>query len=359
MLRKKCLSVARSGPGLLAVVWLGLAVPPAAGAVEPAEVEDLIRQGVELRRQSRNGAALSYFQRAYDLQRSPRTAAQLGMVEAALGYWLAAERHLAEALESPRHPWLVEHRTPIAETLESVRGFIGELEVAGAPAGAEVLANGQPAGRLPGPISLRMGEGPVKIEAAAAGHLTATQSVNVVGGDRRRVLFELEKDPSASSAALGAEPPLPAPRPSAPSPVARAAPPSVAQPPDAEAPAEPAATWIRPFAWTAAVASAMSLGLGTWGVIAQRQKRDAFDDYSVAGMPICRTDAPMRGGRACSLLYTEAGQRAQMAVLGLSVGGALAVGAAVAFFASRALPAVPLLAAGGPAGGALSWSGRF
>ncbi len=182
---------------VLATVMAGGGRAPVARAAEPAEVEALIRQGVELRRQNRNAAAPTYLQKAYDLQRSPRTAAQLGMVEAALGYWLASERHLQEAMESPRHPWVAENRAQIEGAFDSVRGFIGEIIVVGAPAGAEVVANGQPAGRLPGPIAIRLGEGTVKLGAESAGHLRAERTVRGVGGERYRVRFNLER-PTAS-----------------------------------------------------------------------------------------------------------------------------------------------------------------
>ena len=77
---------------------------------QPAAVEDLIRKGNELRTKGEDQYALPLFQKAYDLERSPRTAAQLGLVEAALGYWLASERHLQEALTSTRNPWLIRSR---------------------------------------------------------------------------------------------------------------------------------------------------------------------------------------------------------------------------------------------------------
>src|SRR5687767_11306624 len=100
---------AHAWAALLAPVILAAltAVAMAAATPEeplPAQVEELIRQGNELRRDGKDHAAVGLFQKAYDLQRSPRTAGQLGLAESALGYWMAAERHLGEALAAPRHP---------------------------------------------------------------------------------------------------------------------------------------------------------------------------------------------------------------------------------------------------------------
>ncbi len=58
-----------------------------------------------------------------------------------MGYWVAAERHLSEALSFTRHPWLDRNRAVVDETLKRVQSYIGELGVTGSPSGAEVLVN--------------------------------------------------------------------------------------------------------------------------------------------------------------------------------------------------------------------------
>jgi hypothetical protein len=73
-----------------------------AWASEPAEVEALIEQANKFRRDGKDGKALPLMRKACDLATTARTAAQLGLVEMALGYWLQAEQHLTEALSSPR-----------------------------------------------------------------------------------------------------------------------------------------------------------------------------------------------------------------------------------------------------------------
>src|SRR3954462_15795246 len=86
----------------LAIVWQS-----AQARADAAEVEALISKGNELRRAGTPGPALPYFQKAYELARTPRTAGQLGLAEPAAGYPVDAAEHLAVALQSPNDPSIV------------------------------------------------------------------------------------------------------------------------------------------------------------------------------------------------------------------------------------------------------------
>src|SRR5690242_7609040 len=55
-----------------------------AEAADPTE-DELIRQGVESRRHRDDAGALATFQKAYELHKSARAAAQMGLAEFALG----------------------------------------------------------------------------------------------------------------------------------------------------------------------------------------------------------------------------------------------------------------------------------
>ena len=140
--------------------------------------------------------ALPLFQKAYDLERSPRTAAQLGLVEAALGYWLSSERHLQEALTSTRNPWLIRYETQIRKTLAHVQASIGEVDVNGSPRGADVLVNGQRAGQLPLAQPVRIGEGAVQVVLRAPGYKEGSSFSKVAGGQRVTVSVHLEQLPA-------------------------------------------------------------------------------------------------------------------------------------------------------------------
>ena len=142
---------------VVAMVWSSTA--QAVEDTEPAKVEDLIRRGIELRRSDHDNRALPLFQEAYERAPSPRTAAQLGLVEMALGYKLEAERHLAEAVGSRRDLWVNKNRAVLEGSLTTVRAAIGEVGIQG-PTGADVTVSGKTVGRLPLSAPLRLGEGP-------------------------------------------------------------------------------------------------------------------------------------------------------------------------------------------------------
>jgi hypothetical protein len=173
-------------------------------AAEPtmADVEKLIKRGTDLRRQGKDQEALPAFQKAYDIAATPRTAAQLGLCEMQLGYFLPAEAHLTEALAG-RNEWLTKYRAVIEQSLRETQRQIGEVIVSGSPAQAEVIVNGKRAGNLPlGPI--RVPAGQVKVELRAPGYADATQAVAVKGQVQERVTIHLRPEGSL-------EPPRPAP----------------------------------------------------------------------------------------------------------------------------------------------------
>src|SRR6188768_3329168 len=118
---------------LAVCIGLGVAViaAQAHAQAEPAEVEALIAKGNELRRAGTPGPALPYFQKAYELARTPRTTGQLGLAELAAGYPVEAEVHLVTALESPNDPGIVKYRQMLRDALTMARLQIGELSVQG------------------------------------------------------------------------------------------------------------------------------------------------------------------------------------------------------------------------------------
>ncbi len=319
----------------LACLILGVSffVAPRAAAVDPAEVEELIRMGVDLRRAGRDPAALPYFRRAYDLERSPRTAAQLGLVEAAIGYWPAAEQHLVEAMNAGNHPWLAQHMNEIRATLERVRAYICELDVVGGPVGAEVIVNGRTVGRLPLAEPVRVAEGTVQVTVRTPGYIEATSSIAVKGGGSERVDVALVP---ASGYVPGAVDPT---RPSI------GVAPTQRHPAHATPPLHlgldgldeaPPARWIRPTAWVAATAAIAAGGLGGYQVLEQRKHQRSFNNYRPPGTidRPCAVLAIRRGGPPCDAIYKDARLASRLAIIGFAGAGVLATTALVAFVAS-------------------------
>src|SRR5258708_8762372 len=115
----------------LPILWmraaaLGGSVAGAAEEAERGKGEDVIRRAVDLRRSGHDNRAFPLLQEAYERAPSPRTAAQLGLVEMALGYKLEAERHLSEAVESRRDLWVNKNPSILESALEHIRAPTGE-----------------------------------------------------------------------------------------------------------------------------------------------------------------------------------------------------------------------------------------
>src|SRR6185369_14802272 len=115
----------------LVMVWLGIAIicQSAQARADAAEVEALIAKGNELRRAGTPGPALPYFQKAYELARTPRTVGQLGLAELAAGYPVEAAEHLAAALQSPNDPSIIKYRRMLTDALAIARSQIGEITI--------------------------------------------------------------------------------------------------------------------------------------------------------------------------------------------------------------------------------------
>lgn len=310
-------------------VFAALWAPGAARAASPAaEAEDLIRQGVELRRQGHNERALPLFQRAYQLARNPRTAGQLGLCELGIGYWLDADQHLSEALSSAEHPWVAKNRTQLAASLARARTNIGELTVTGTPEGAEVRVNGNAAGQLPLPRPLRLGRGPVDVEVRAAGYVTTQRSL-VIGEQPQTLAVALSRERKAPVAQVIARPPPAAlPQISTPPPVAR---------PDEGSPGRegrPALRWAAIGTASLAAAALAFAGFETWR---WQSGISDFNHHKTNTAQDCQLVAQLRGGAACQSIYDRYTSARRLAVIGYAGGGGLtlvAVGLAI-FSSSR------------------------
>ena len=155
----------------MCILWVGalvaaLASPKAARAQDDPEA--LIRQGNALRTHGQNARALGLFKRAYDVARTGRTAAQLGLCEYALESYLDAMTHFAEALATHER-WIEENRGQLERVAGELKKHLGEIAVSGAPAGAAIVLDGKvlASGPLPNWMdSVEMIEAAVGVESA-------------------------------------------------------------------------------------------------------------------------------------------------------------------------------------------------
>jgi hypothetical protein len=192
-----------------------------AAVAQPPPSEDpevLIKEGLDLRRQNQEQAALPYFQRAYLLARTPRAAAQLGFAEQALGLWVDAEGHLAEARLAETDPWIKDHRNLLSESAGFVRAHLGNVELEANVGGAAVLVDGRNVASTPLQRPLRVAIGQRQIEVRAPGYRPAGRAVELTTGQTIRVAFTLlplagATQPPPAALEVRAAEPAPAPRP--------------------------------------------------------------------------------------------------------------------------------------------------
>jgi tetratricopeptide (TPR) repeat protein len=171
-----------------------------AGAQSP---DELLAAGLELREQGRDEEALDLFQRAYDVDPTPRARAQVALAEQALGRWLDAEQHLSEALGHERDPWIRGRRRVLEAALAEIRSHIGELDVDVDVTGAELRVGGRAVGELPLDAPLRLPMGTVEIEVVASGYREAHRTVEIRAGELSRESIALVPAPEE----LGPSPP--------------------------------------------------------------------------------------------------------------------------------------------------------
>jgi hypothetical protein len=176
------------------------AAPPATRTDLPAD-EDLNNAGVDLRRAGNDKAAKDVFQQAYDLTHSPRATAQLGIAYQALGRWELAYPLVEMALRSPSDPWIKKYLEPLQAALAVITRHIARIEITGEPAGAEVMVNGSPAGRLPLPGPVIVPVGTVDIRLRATGFQPEARKLNLTTQQYERVFVQLDPDTSGAGAA--------------------------------------------------------------------------------------------------------------------------------------------------------------
>ena len=172
----------------VAIIWYA-----ALARADAAEVEALIAKGNELRRAGTPGPALPYFQKAYELARTPRTTGQLGLAELAAGYPVEAEAHLATALQSPNDSSIMKYRKMLTDALAIARSQIGELIIDGSPAGAEILIDGRGKGVLPLSSPVKLVAHDVELVVQATGYVPRKQLVPIAGAQRQALTINLEK----------------------------------------------------------------------------------------------------------------------------------------------------------------------
>ena len=88
-------------------------VLPRSLLAQPEPLESRYQRGVALRAERRDADALAVFRAIYAETRAPRALAQVALAEAALGEWIDAETHLAEATCAVEDAWIRRNRAAL------------------------------------------------------------------------------------------------------------------------------------------------------------------------------------------------------------------------------------------------------
>jgi hypothetical protein len=295
--------------GLIVAGGIAFGAAGAHAGTNDDEAERLITAGVALRQQAKDEEALTQFARAYELAHDPRARAQMGLAEEALGRWERAEAHLTEAL-SATTPWITKRQGDLSAALEDIRGHLGDLEVLGGVAGAEVQLNGETVARLPLAKALRVAAGTVALEMRAPGYLPVIRNVNVPARGLARESVLMTRDATATPADAG-----------------QPVPPVVIAEVRAQPPAGPPA-WRKPAAWTTAAAAAVALGVGVGFTIRVYSNADKFNQS-------CGAADPGMGGGLCPTYWNRSHDSETPAVVGYALAAALGGASAYLFWSGR------------------------
>lgn len=256
-----------AGPACLLLIVLS--ATGAAHAADPnSDAEELIRKGIQLRKNRDDAAAVREFQKAYDLSHSPRAAGQLGLAQQALGRWVDAERHVGEAMRATDDPWVARNRAALDQSLATIQDHLGRVEITGDPAGAEVLVNGRPVGKLPLAEAVRVSAGQVDIDLRAPGFVPVQRTLTIVGGQYQPVVIHLVREAAPAAARV----------PAAPQETSSADLPPSAPGTQSEADSESQPSNVRvALKWTAAGLAGAGLATGVVGYLVYRQNVNEFD----------------------------------------------------------------------------------
>jgi len=180
--------------GSLAVVAAVLSVTSAARAQESAEVEAILRRGIQLRRDGQDEAALAVFQEAEaQAPNSVRVLLHVATAAQAASKWLLADEYLRRADLHKNDPYYVKYQGEIEEVKNITAQRVGHFRAVGEPSGAEVILNGQVVGTLPMENPKTLESGTYVLEVNKPGFFRLRRPISVPGGVLTRETVELNE----------------------------------------------------------------------------------------------------------------------------------------------------------------------
>jgi hypothetical protein len=159
-----------------------IAILTVAAPAIATDADELIAQGIRLRKDSRDQDALPLFRQAYEQRPTPRAAGQLGTCEQALGLWLGAEKHIQEALKHLDDSWVHNNDASLRSSLSFVQQRLGSIDVWGSPPGARVSIDGDFVSILPMAQPARAAVGRRTITIEAPGFFPESRTIETLPG---------------------------------------------------------------------------------------------------------------------------------------------------------------------------------
>jgi len=197
-------------PRLFFLLALGLTLSAPALAAAQDRADELITEGLALRGQGDDRGALPLLEEAHALRPTPRSAAQVGLVQQALGDWVGAATHLSDALASEDDRWIRRNRDALREAMEFVDSRVGRIELDVSESGAEVRIDGELRGSSPLP-AVYASAGTIEVVVSKEGYRTVTRQVVITAGSLSRELVQMREgmstDPTSDADPVTNDPP--------------------------------------------------------------------------------------------------------------------------------------------------------
>jgi hypothetical protein len=196
--RKVCARVALALSLAAATNQAFAAPPPPIVGGETAQYRALLEEAVSEYDARRYEEARALFRRAHDISPNARTLRGIGMASFELREYVEALRSLEAALSDKRRPLTATQRQQVESLLERTRAFVGRFFVKLTPKETTLRIDGA-VGALESDGSLLLSFGRHSVVAEAPGHSPENREVNVIGGERQELPFQLRPLAVASS----------------------------------------------------------------------------------------------------------------------------------------------------------------
>jgi hypothetical protein len=167
-----------------------LAAPAPAVPGETAPYRALLEEAVSEYDARRYEEARALFRRAHDISPNARTLRGIGMASFELREYVEALRSLEAALVDKRRPLTPNQRQQVEALLERTRAFVGRFFLKLTPKATLLRIDGAP-GTLENDGSLFLSFGRHSLVAEAPGYISENKEINVIGGERQELAFQL------------------------------------------------------------------------------------------------------------------------------------------------------------------------